>query len=254
MRQIDLNCDLGESYGTKDTNALDSAIMPYLSSCNIACGFHSGDPLTIKRTIEQALQNNVAIGAHPSFPDLQGFGRRMMQMSKEDLYACVLYQVSALKGMAESLGGQMHHIKAHGALYNLACRDRAIAQTIVDVTLSISTDKKIFIYGLPDSEMEKACKEKGIGFKRELFADRCYEDDLSLRSRQLEGAVIEDAALVLKQVKQMVLEQQLTTYKGKTKKIIGDTLCLHSDTKDSLNLAKNIHNLLINNGVKISAL
>jgi len=209
---IDLNCDLGESYG-KMTSQYDEIIMPYLSSCNIACGFHSGDPMTIEHTIEMALQHDVAIGAHPSFPDLQGFGRRVMHIPQAELTAIIRYQISALKGMTEALGGTLHHVKPHGALYNFTAKNEAAAQAIIDATKSI--DKKLIVYGLPDSFLEKKVKQADLFFAKEAFADRRYGEIIPLEA---------------------------------------DTICLHSDTQGAAELARQIHEMLVSNGIKIHSI
>jgi len=245
---IDLNCDLGESYG-KMTSRYDDIIMPYLSSCNIACGFHSGDPMTIERTIKMALRHDVAIGAHPSFPDLQGFGRRVMYIPPTELTAIIRYQIAALKGMTEALGGTLHHIKPHGALYNFAAKNEEAAQAIIDATASI--DPQLILYGLPNSFLEKKAKKAGLSFAKEAFADRRYEPDGSLRARTYEGAVIEQESEVLTQVKMLVSEKQVKTHDGKIIPLEADTICLHSDTQNAANLARQIHKMLTSNGIKI---
>lgn len=245
---MDLNCDLGESYG-KMTSQYDEIIMPYLSSCNIACGFHSGDPMTIERTIKMATDHGIAIGAHPSFPDLQGFGRRVMHIPQADLTAIIRYQIAALKGMTQALGGTLHHVKPHGALYNFAAKNEAAAQAIVDATKSI--DEKLIVYGLPNSFLEKKTKEAGLGFAKEAFADRRYEHDGSLRARTHEGAVIEQEDEVLNQVRMIVKEKQVKTHDGKIIPLQADTICLHSDTEGAANLARQIYEMLTSNGIKI---
>lgn len=234
-KSIDLNCDLGESYG-KYTSLYDVEIMPYLSSCNIACGFHSGDPLTIERTIKMALEQGVAIGAHPAFPDLQGFGRRAMLMPTEELTAVVRYQVAALKGMVEALGGQLHHVKLHGALYNLAAKDETTAQACLTAIKSI--DDNLKVYGLSGSVMGNIATKSGLSFVHEVFADRAYEAEGSLRSRQFEGAVLVDEKQILQQVKMLVQQGQVISHDGQTLAIQADTLCLHSDTPGSARLAQ----------------
>jgi len=247
MRRIDLNCDMGESYG-KYVSVYDAEIMPFISSCNIACGFHSGDPLTIQKTIKLALEHNVNIGAHPSFPDLQGFGRRQMKLGSEELQAAVRFQVSAVKGMTEALGGQLSHVKPHGALYNLAAKDEQTAQAIVEAVKSISGE--VVIYAQPELMLEKAVLENGMKVRREVFADRRYEPDLTLRSRSFEDAVIHEKDEVLNQIKQMILENRVQTVSGAFKEINADTICLHSDTKGSAELAKDIYEFLKENDVE----
>jgi len=245
---MDLNCDLGESYG-KSTSEYDEMIMPYLSSCNIACGFHSGDPLTIERTILLALQHGVVIGAHPSFPDLQGFGRRVMHIPQAELRAIVRYQIAALKGMTEALGGTLHHIKPHGALYNFAAKNEATAQAVIDAIVSI--DEKLIVYGLPDSFLEKKAKQARLSFVKEAFSDRRYERDGSLRARTHEGAVIKEENEALSQVKMIVKNQQVETHDGYIIKLQAQTICLHSDTQHAAMLARKIHEMLTSNDIKI---
>jgi UPF0271 protein len=226
LKNIDLNCDLGEFYGIYDGNK-DSRIMPYITSCNIACGFHSGDPVTILETIKLALKHDVAIGAHPSYPDLQGFGRRIMDLTSEELEACVLYQVSALKGMTESLGGTLHHVKPHGALYNHAAKDEATAIGVVKAIVQVQDD--MTIYTQPDSVLEKVAVDAGLNIMNEVFADRRYEDDLSLRSRKLEGAVLHDKNEVLAQISDFIIGR-VKTHGGLELPLSAETICLHSDT------------------------
>ena len=234
------------------TSQYDEIIMPYLSSCNIACGFHSGDPITIERTTQMALRHDVAIGAHPSFPDLQGFGRRVMHIPQAELTAIVRYQIAALKGMTEALGGTLNHVKPHGALYNFAAKNDAAAQAIVDAIKSI--DEKLIVYGLPNSFLQKKAKEADLYFGKEAFADRRYERDGSLRARTNEGAVIEEEDEVLAQVKMMVKEKQVKTHDGEIIPLEADTICLHSDTQGAANLARQIHEMLTSNGIKIHSI
>lgn len=249
MNKIDLNCDLGEFYGMYDERR-DSKIMPFISSCNIACGFHSGDPVTISKTIQLALENDVAIGAHPSYPDLQGFGRRIMNLSSEELEACVLYQVSALKGMTESLGGKLHHVKPHGALYNHAAKDEDVALGIAKAIVQVQRD--MIIYAPAKSKLAGVAKDVGLQVKSEVFADRQYEDDLSLRSRSLEGAVLHEKKDVLKQLASF-LDGLVHTSGGLDLPITAETICLHSDTEGAAELAKEIHDFLEKNEVKITS-
>lgn len=267
LSSIDLNCDLGESYGPSTSTAAqmrDRAIMPFLSSCNIACGFHSGDPLTIQQTIRLAMRHNVAIGAHPSYPDLQGFGRREMDLSVQEIEACVLYQVSAIKSMTEAMGGRLHHIKPHGALYNRAAVHEATAAGIVNAILQTSgitihgkrahasDESEILLYAPPRSVLFDMAKEAGIPVWREVFADRRYEDDLTLRSRNLRGAVLTSQDDVIAQLEGF-LHGTVQTHGGKTVPIEADTLCLHSDTDGAAELARSIHDFFKRVDVDISA-
>lgn len=249
MPKVDLNCDMGESYGK--ACSYDELIMPNISSCNIACGFHSGDPVTIEKTIKLALEHGVAIGAHPGYPDLQGFGRREMQMHPKDLEANVRYQVSALKGITEALGGTLHHVKPHGALYNAAAKSYEVAEAVLRGISSV--DDKVWVFGLAGSKMEEKILEFGLPYQSEVFADRRYEDDLQLRSRLLDGAVLHDEATVLNQIEQMVLHGQVETHSGAFKSLQADSICLHSDTMGAAALSKSIHDFLIAKGVEIAA-
>jgi len=249
ISKLDLNCDLGEFYGMYDEKR-DSAIMPYITSCNIACGFHSGDPVAISRTIRLAQKNGVAIGAHPSYPDLQGFGRRVMNLTKEELEACILYQISALKGMTEALGTELHHVKPHGALYNFASRDEETAIGVVKAVVQVKND--MILYAPEGSVLKEVAEDAGLIVKREVFADRSYEDDLSLRSRKMDGAVLTKSDSVLKQLEGFI-EGKVTTFDGLELSISADTLCLHSDTEGATELAKDIHDFLTEHGIEITA-
>lgn len=249
ITKLDLNCDLGEFYGMYKEER-DAAIMPYISSCNIACGFHSGDPIAISKTILLAQEHDVAIGAHPSYPDLQGFGRRVMNLTVEELKACVLYQISALKGMTEALGSEMHHVKPHGALYNFATKDEETAVGVVKAVVQLNKD--MILYAPEGSVLKEVAEDAGLIVKNEVFADRSYEDDLSLRSRKLDGAVLIDTELVINQLKGF-LEGTVTTHEGLELPISADTLCLHSDTEGAAELAKDIHDFLTDHGIEITA-
>jgi UPF0271 protein len=249
LKKIDLNCDLGEFYGMYDERR-DSKIMPFITSCNIACGFHSGDPVTISKTIDLAMKHEVAIGAHPSYPDLQGFGRRIMNLSPEELEACVLYQVSALKGMTESLGGVLHHVKPHGALYNHASKNEEAALGIVKAIVHVQED--MMIYAPAHSVLSEVAKDAGLQVRSEVFADRKYEDDLSLRSRSLKHAVLHEKQDVLDQLHNF-LEGNVNTYGGIERSISAETICLHSDTEGAAELAKEIHHFLESQDVEITS-
>ena len=183
---IDINCDMGESTGNHIVGQ-DEKLMPFISSCNIACGFHGGDPYHMAKTIQLALSHNVRIGAHPSYPDLEGFGRRKMDIPKPELKAILEYQIAALKGMVESKGGKLSYVKPHGALYNFASINRVEAETVIDSVNSI--DNHLAMMGPKGSEIEIAANKKGIGFIAEAFGDRRYEPDGTLMSRNNPEAV-----------------------------------------------------------------
>ena len=247
---IDLNCDLGE-WRTDDGLDLDKAIMPYISSCNIACGGHIGNEITMRWTVILAKKNNVKVGAHPSYPDREGFGRKQLEMNKEELKNSIKNQILNLKEIAEAEGVDLHHIKPHGALYHAASRYRDIAKVVTESVKELNLN--IPVYGQSGSEFEKATTNSGVEFCAEVFADRAYEDDLKLRSRDLQGAVLHKKEEVLTQIFKMVVEEKVVTYSGKELSIKADTICLHSDTKGSKELARNIHQFLKNHGVKITA-
>src|SRR5438477_1412945 len=190
MKRIDLNCDMGESYGAWKMGA-DAEVMPHISSANIACGFHGGDPATIRKTVRLALDHGVAIGAHPSLPDLQGFGRRVMKISPQEMYDLVVYQAGAVEAFARAAGAKLHHVKCHGALYNMAATDEALSDAMVRAAKDLGAG--VVLYALSNSIMMKTAKSKGIPVAGEVFADRGYSDDGTLYPRGQPGAMIEDA-------------------------------------------------------------
>ncbi len=250
MKRIDLNCDLGESYGRFQIGN-DEAIMPYITSCNIACGFHGGDPLTIVKTIELAAGHGVQIGAHPSFPDLQGFGRREMVMSAEELTACIKYQVMAVKGLTEAAGQRLKHVKPHGALYNAAAKDIAIAKTLISTVFAI--DPELVFVGPAMNKMKDYARQLGQKYASEVFADRLYNDDLTLVNRALPEAMITEEQEAERQVVQMALDQKVTTISGAVKAISADTICLHGDQSSAVLFAKRISAALLKEGLTIKA-
>jgi len=224
--KIDLNCDMGESYGDNIVGN-DEAVMPYITSANIACGFHGGDPLTIEKTIRLALKYGVAIGAHPGYNDLKNFGRQPMILSPDELRASILYQVGALKSMTETLGGKLRHVKPHGAMYNSAASDFDMAMVIAKAVRDI--DSSLILVGLSQSELINAAKKVGLAHASEVFADRAYNDDGSLVSRNLPGAVIHDTKVMIDRVIRMVKESVVETVNGKIIPIQADTICVHGD-------------------------
>jgi 5-oxoprolinase (ATP-hydrolysing) subunit A len=221
---IDINCDLGELV---PDNGNDEAIMPYITSVNIACSMHAGDPLTMMKTVMLAMKNGVAVGAHPGYPDHEGFGRVSIEMSDDELRATILFQAGALKTIAEAAGGKLHHVKCHGALYNDASSDyhksAVIARAIRDI------DSSLILIGLSGSEQIRAAKDIGLQTGAEVFADREYNDDGSLVSRRLLGAVLHDKELIVRRAIRMVKERDVVTINGKTITIEADTICIHGD-------------------------
>jgi len=248
---VDLNADLGESFGNYSLGN-DEKMLDYLSSVNIACGIHAGDPVVIRRTISAALRRGISIGAHPGYPDLQGFGRRNMELSTEEIYSFVLYQVGALKSMVEAEGGKMRHVKAHGALYNTAARDRERADAIIRAIASL--DNSLIVFGLPASELENSSGKYGLGFVAEAFADRAYNEDGSLVNRSLDGALIEDPDECKQRVLDMVTRNKVVCLSGKEIEIKAGTICLHGDGTNAVLLAEGIFNTLKDNGVQIRSI
>ncbi|NMH70271.1 5-oxoprolinase subunit PxpA [Bacillus sp. RO3] len=239
--KIDLNCDLGESFGTY-TIGKDEEMMKFVSSVNIACGYHAGDPLVMKKTVTHALENNVKIGAHPGLPDLQGFGRRIMKVTPEEAYALVQYQIGALLGFTKAQGGSLSHVKPHGALYNMAAKDPVLAGSIARAVYDL--DPGLTLFGLSQSELTKAGEEIGLKVAHEVFADRTYQSDGSLTPRSHANAVLHDEQEVEEQVLRMVDKQEVVTADGEVISIKADTICLHGDNTAALNLAKRLYSTL----------
>ena len=251
MYQVDLNCDCGESFGDWPMGR-DAELLPLVTSANIACGFHAGDPVVMQRTIALAMQHGVAIGAHPGFPDLQGFGRRNMQLSATEVYDMVMYQISALQGMVQAAGGVLHHVKPHGALYNMAAKDKQLATAIAQAVASL--DQKLMLYGLSGSAIVEAGLEAGLRTCSEVFADRRYEADGSLRSRRLPDALITDPQEAAQQALDMVLEGKIKAIDGREVSLKAETICLHGDGAHAVELAKEIVCKLRDHGVQIANL
>lgn len=250
MASIDLNCDMGESFGAW-TMGNDAELMDFVSSVNIACGFHAGDASVIRQTIETAIEKTVAIGAHPSFPDLQGFGRREIKMSLQEIFDIVLYQVSALKGICEALGAKLHHVKPHGALYNLAAKDVELSKSIAEAVKRI--DSNLIFYGLSGSFLISEAEKLGLKTASEVFADRSYQTDGSLTPRSQANALIKNAEDAVAQVLQMIQTQTVTATNGETISIKAETVCIHGDGANALESARTINQKLTENGIEIQA-
>jgi UPF0271 protein len=249
-RIIDLNCDMGEGFGAW-TMGNDIALLDHVSSANIACGFHAGDPSTMRRVVGAALQRGVRVGAHPGLPDLQGFGRRVMQVSAAEVHAMVVYQVGALAAFAHAAGGALSHVKAHGALYNMAAKDRALADAIARAVHEV--DPKLVLFGLAGSEMIRAAEALGLPVAAEVFADRSYQDDGSLSPRGQPGALIEDVEQAVAQVLQMVRQGAVRSVNGKEVAMRADTLCIHGDQPGALAFVRRIRSELDAIGVRVAA-
>jgi|SRR6185503_5065449 len=250
MPTIDLNCDMGEAFGNYPMPN-DEKLLDYISSASIACGFHAGDPNVMQTTVNAAVKKGVAIGAHPGLPDLQGFGRREMQVSPKEVYQMVLYQVGALHAFVKAAGGRLNHVKAHGALYNMAGRDPLLARAIVDAVHDF--DPGLILFALANSEMVVAAKKTGLAYASEVFADRTYQDNGSLTPRTQPNALITDEKQSLAQAMMMVNKQQVLSANQKIIPLKADTLCLHGDGAHAVEFAKTIHENLLKEGIGIKA-
>lgn len=250
MKSIDLNCDMGESFGAW-TMGDDDEIINYVSSVSVACGFHAGDPTTIRKTVENALEKNISIGAHPSYPDLQGFGRREMSLTAREIYDAVLYQIAAVKGICESVGAKMRHVKPHGALYNRAAQN---AETAAAIAAAIhSLDANLRVYGLSGSFLISEAEKLGLNAVSEVFADRTYQNDGSLTPRNVANALIVDVSQAVAQVRQMVESQTVKTVENEIIFIKAETVCIHGDGRNAAVFARALRENLTKSGVTINA-
>ncbi|PEI96366.1 lactam utilization protein LamB [Bacillus pseudomycoides] len=250
MVTVDLNCDLGEGFGAYKIGN-DDKILPFVSSVNIACGFHAGDPTVMRQTVEKALKNDVEIGAHPGFPDLIGFGRRVMRVSPEEVYDYVLYQIGALDGFIRAAGARMHHVKPHGALYNMAATDQEIADAIAKAIYHINPD--LFLYGLANSKFIQAAEKYELKLVQEAFADRTYQLDGTLTSRTEENALIKNEDIAIEQVLQMVKERNVKAVGEKIINIDAQTICIHGDGERAVQFAERIYRTFRLNNISICA-
>jgi UPF0271 protein len=243
-RRIDFNCDLGEGCD-------DAAVMPYISSASIACGLHAGDAETMRRTVALCLQHGVAIGAHPSFVDREGFGRRELQCSADEIHASVLMQIRTLSGIADMQDARLAHVKPHGALYNMAARDAGIADAIAGAVRDF--DPKLILYGLAGSALTAAGERVGLRIAHEVFAERRYEADGRLTPRSQPDAVIENLDASLAQVRSIVRDGRVIARTGESLALRADTLCLHGDRADAAQFARAVRQALQADGIEIAA-
>jgi 5-oxoprolinase (ATP-hydrolysing) subunit A len=241
---IDLNADLGEGYD-------DQAVMPHISSANIACGFHAGDAQTMRHTVALCVQHGVVIGAHPSLPDREGFGRREMKISPDEVYAQTLYQVGALAALAQAGGTKLHHVKPHGALYNMAARDHALADAIAHAVRDF--DSGLILVGLAGSAFVTAAREAGLTFAQEAFCDRRYRADGSLAPRSQAGSVIEDIDQAIAQAVSIATRNEATADDGSRVRIEAHTLCLHGDRANAGEFARRVREALEREGLRVTA-
>jgi UPF0271 protein len=250
MKCVDINCDMGESFGAY-TLGRDEEILAYVTSANIACGFHAGDPATMRKTVRMALDNGVAIGAHPGLQDLMGFGRRDMDISPQEAYDIVVYQIGSLWGFIRAEGGRMQHVKAHGALYNMAAKSSGLADAIAEAVYKV--DPELILFGLAGSELITAGRKAGLRTASEVFSDRTYQSDGSLTPRRQPDALIKEDKLAVKQVIRMVNEGKVLSRQEVDISIQADTICIHGDGAHALEFAKTIVTSLTETGIQVQS-
>ena len=248
--RIDLNADVGESFGPY-TIGDDGGLMASITSANIAAGFHGGDPSVLRATIRLAVARGVAIGAHPGFPDLAGFGRRELQVTPQEAEDFTLYQIAAVAGVAAAEGATLRHVKAHGALYNMAVSDPGLAGSIARAVAAF--DRSLVLFAPPNSAMVDAARTLGITVALEVFADRAYEADGRLASRQKAGAVIHDRDTIVARAVRMANDRAAVTLDGSVLPIEADTICIHGDTPGASRLAAEVRSALETAGVTVKA-
>lgn len=231
MYEVDLNCDMGEAFAGYKLGP-DAEIMPLISSANIACGWHAGDPQVMRKTVELALKYNVGIGAHPGHPDLMGFGRRNLGVTPDELKDYVIFQVGALYGFVKALGGKLQHVKAHGAMYNQAAADPALARAFAEAVASF--DRELVVVGLANSHLVTEAERLGLPTASEVFADRGYLPNAALVPRSQPGAILHDSQLVVQRVIGMVKDSQVISNNGEVISLRADTICVHGDTPEAL--------------------
>lgn len=243
--QIDLNCDLGEGYPN------DAALMSFISSANIACGYHAGDADTMRRTVDLALEHRTAIGAHPGFADKENFGRKEQQLSQQAYYDLVIEQLEALRTIVQAAGGTLHHVKPHGALYNMAARDPELAYVLAHAVLDF--DKTLVLYGLSGSPSIEQAQALGLKTASEVFADRSYQADGALTPRSQPGALLDDTDKCLEQVLKMVQKKQVEAQDGTLVAITAETICLHGDGDHAVEFAQAVRQVLLEQKIAIQA-
>jgi UPF0271 protein len=251
MLSIDINCDMGEStHLWRYDIEKDKLLLSYVSSINLACGYHAGDAHTMYTLAEAAVGTGVAIGAHPGFPDRDNFGRTEMVLSPSAIYELVIYQIGALDAFLRVLHARLHHVKPHGALYNMAAKDEAMAEVICKAVYDY--DPHLVLYGLSGSKLIQAATATGLKTRSEVFADRTYQDDGHLTPRTHPQALLSSTEQSLQQVLQMVQTQSVTSLNGKMVPLVAETICVHSDSLYALDFVKEVRNMLEANGVKVA--
>ena len=249
---IDLNCDMGESFGNY-TLGMDEEVMPYITSANIACGFHAGDPGVMDRTVKLAVQHDVAVGAHPGYPDLNGFGRRNMECSPLEIRNSVTYQIGALQAFCRVHGTPLRHVKPHGALYLTAVVNEAVARAIAEAIVAVDrTLKYVALAGAKGAMMTRIGQALGLEVVYEAFPDRAYTPEGNLVARKAAGAVIRDPAIVAQRALKMAMEQQVVAIDGSLIELNAQTLCVHGDTPAAVDLVRTIRQTLDANGIPVA--
>ncbi|HHT20557.1 MAG TPA: 5-oxoprolinase subunit PxpA [Tissierellia bacterium] len=248
---VDLNSDMGEGFGAY-TMGLDSNLLDFVTSANIACGWHAGDGLIMDRTVEEAITKGVGVGAHPGYPDLLAFGRRKIDITDKEARAYMLYQVGALSAFAKAHGGKLQHMKLHGAFYNTACVDETLAGAIVDALYEF--DPEIIVMALSGSVLLDLAEKKGMKVAHEVFADRGYNEDATLVNRKLPGAMIHDPKQAIERVKRMVLENKVETVTGSVIPIKADSICVHGDNPEAVAFVETIRRELEHSGIQVKPL
>ncbi|WP_085991154.1 LamB/YcsF family protein [Oceanobacillus senegalensis] len=245
---VDLNSDLGESYGAF-TVGQDDLVMNYITSANIACGYHAGDHNVIQQSVKKATEKQVGIGAHPGFQDLHGFGRRMMQIDTDELYNLMVYQIGAIQAFAKLNNNNLQHVKPHGALYNMASKDKEMAQAIAQAVYDI--DSNLILFGLAGGELVNMGRKVGLSVAEEVFADRTYQPDGTLTKRTEKDAIITDAEEAVYRVIRMVKDGKVEAMDGSDIPIQADTICVHGDSPKSLEFVSKLKEGLLDNGINI---
>ena len=249
MPFIDINCDMGESFGAYRIGK-DEEILDYITSANIACGFHAGDPATMRKTVQLALQKDVGIGAHPGFQDLIGFGRREMNVTPMEAYELVIYQIGALNAFVQAEGGKMQHVKPHGALFNMAAKNARLAEAVAEAVYKVNPE--LILFGLSGSELINAGKNIGLRTADEVFSDRTYQCDGTLTPREKENALIKDPLTAINQIISIIKEGKVKSVHGTDVSLKANTVCIHGDSESALAFAESLNKSLSSHGIKIT--
>lgn len=249
MHIVDINCDMGESFGSYKMGR-DEEILDYITSANIACGFHAGDPATMRKTVKMALEKNVGLGVHPGLQDLHGFGRRDINITPQEAYDLVVYQIGALYAFVKSEGGKLQHVKPHGALFNMASKSAPLSEAIAEAVYKV--DPELILFGLSGSELVKAGRKIGLRSANEVFSDRTYQEDGSLTSRRENNALITDHSDAVNQVIRMVKEGKVHSVQGTDVTIEANTICIHGDGESALEFAQYIPKALNEAGIQVA--